>query len=497
MCFVWTYHLGSLPEVELLMEEPFHVKEKWKAKMTRLNLVLLSFSLAKSNRAISLVPTAVATTMIYTKAVWLLLGVLPLQEAASLLDDNNRKNRVTDCANAAMDESVPEPRSAERCLDEDEGITKAIHGTQLLPEKNEYAKEACSYNGDEVSFGVKQTVYEETTRQTLEASVNYMKNIVVNNPGKYSKTIIDACKNQHRLCAFWAANGDCDNNPAYMKINCAPVCQSCDYIDFDNRCPRDPNLRDAWGPGDLNRMFERLIENSERYNVTVLSRPRVSQVGDFIRSQALEEIDCPWLVMMDNFLTDEGADRMIQMGSELGFQRSLEPNGTEADGSYKAAPTPNRTSYEARCLDSCQKDDVTRAIRGSLEEVTGVPQMNIEQYLLLRYEPGQLFRLHHDYNDLGANRPAGPRILTFFLYLSDVNEGGGTNFPGICNGKNITVSPKKGRALLWPNVMNANPEEKDPRLQHAGLPVEKGIKFALSTFLYLRNFQAAYEARCT
>lgn len=35
----------------------------------------------------------------------------------------------------------------------------------------------------------------------------------------------------------------------------------------------------------------------------------------------------------------------------------------------------------------------------------------------------------------------GPRILTFFLYLSDVEEGGETGFPKM----NLQVTPKKGR----------------------------------------------------
>jgi hypothetical protein len=36
------------------------------------------------------------------------------------------------------------------------------------------------------------------------------------------------------------------------------------------------------------------------------------------------------------------------------------------------------------------------------------------------------------------------------MYLSDVDAGGGTDFPRL----GITVMPKKGRALLWPSVYN-------------------------------------------
>ena len=68
----------------------------------------------------------------------------------------------------------------------------------------------------------------------------------------------------------------------------------------------------------------------------------------------------------------------------------------------------------------------------------------------------------HDYIVHQKDRLCGPRVLTFFLYLSDVDEGGGTSFADL----GIVVSPKKGRALLWPSVMNYDPSLKDGRTRH-------------------------------
>lgn len=53
-------------------------------------------------------------------------------------------------------------------------------------------------------------------------------------------------------------------------------------------------------------------------------------------------------------------------------------------------------------------------------------------------------------------------MLTLFLYLNDVEEGGGTHFPLL----DITVQPKKGSALLWPSVVDADVEQKDFRTDH-------------------------------
>ena len=42
---------------------------------------------------------------------------------------------------------------------------------------------------------------------------------------------------------------------------------------------------------------------------------------------------------------------------------------------------------------------------------------------ILRYELGQLYKAHHDSDQEDVALACGPRILTFFLYLSDVEEG--------------------------------------------------------------------------
>ena len=68
------------------------------------------------------------------------------------------------------------------------------------------------------------------------------------------------------------------------------------------------------------------------------------------------------------------------------------------------------------------------------------------------------------------------KLRNFFLFsLSDRNDveaGGGTNFPIL----DLTVMPKKGRVLIWPSVLDDNPNDKDDLTEHQALPVEKGIK---------------------
>jgi prolyl 4-hydroxylase len=91
------------------------------------------------------------------------------------------------------------------------------------------------------------------------------------------------------------------------------------------------------------------------------------------------------------------------------------------------------------------------------------------------------------------DRQCGPRILTFFLYLSDVEEGGGTNFPQL----DITVMPKLGRALLWPSTLNAEPMKKDGRMMHQALDVISGTKFAANGWIHMFDYSTPQKKGCT
>jgi len=134
-----------------------------------------------------------------------------------------------------------------------------------------------------------------------------------------------------------------------------------------------------------------------------------------------------------------------------------------------------------------------------IQNVTGVPIDNYESFQVLRYMPGQQYRPHHDMSRSDNMLASGPRIYTFFLYLSDVEEGGETEFPLIKrpSGATVKVKPRRGSALLWPSVMNDNPTMQDPRTRHAALPVEKGVKFACNAWIHLFDYHVPNLWGCT
>jgi prolyl 4-hydroxylase len=143
-------------------------------------------------------------------------------------------------------------------------------------------------------------------------------------------------------------------------------------------------------------------------------------------------------------------------------------------------------------LEECYDDALTKNVLTKIENLTGIPDANSEYLQLLKYEVGQFYNTHHDYIHFHLERAQGVRILTVFLYLNDVDEGGGTNFPQL----NVTVEAKRGRVLLWPSVKNESPDVKDFRTEHQALPVIKGIKYGANAWLHQRDFKAPFQENC-
>jgi prolyl 4-hydroxylase len=106
-----------------------------------------------------------------------------------------------------------------------------------------------------------------------------------------------------------------------------------------------------------------------------------------------------------------------------------------------------------------------------ITNITKIPETNSEYLQLLKYTPVEFYKTHHDYLEFGRTRQSGARLITVFLYLNEVEEGGGTEFPDY----DITVTPKRGRALIWPSVKDEDPDEMDERTEHQALPVIKGV----------------------
>lgn len=354
------------------------------------------------------------------------------------------------------------------------------------------------------------------TLLVIRQTISYMRNFILREKPTHtlSENTIQKCTNRHDKCAFWSAIGECENNTAWMATNCAPSCRSCHFIDFATRCPPiDANARPGLDAGGLNRMFENIVATApgnrsveERdtdsdmppYTVTVHSRPWTVDEAETVTDESSDEKygGPPWVVTFDSLITDEECQHLIELGYKAEYKRSEDVGAAKFDGSFSGTKSERRTSENAWCTDKigCRGDAIAQRIMARIESITGVASSNYEDFQILRYEEGQFYRAHHDYILHQKDRQCGPRILTFFLYLSDVEAGGGTSFPNLGP---LTIMPKRGRAVLWPSVRNDDPMSIDSRTRHEALPVEKGTKFAANAWIHQHDYVAAHRKGCT
>ncbi|KAL7552255.1 hypothetical protein ACHAWF_015490 [Thalassiosira exigua] len=256
------------------------------------------------------------------------------------------------------------------------------------------------------------------TWEVIRKTVTYMQNDIYGPDPKHSlsKEILEQCINREELCAFWAVIGECEVNKSYMKTKCAPSCQTCEMIDMKERCPPlGDDVRPALLPGELNAMFERIVrtapgnqtdtdaeieEGLTNYTVHIHSRPAPFETdGEPVISKERDLEQPPWIITFENFMTEEECQRLIELGHRNKYERSEDVGSILADGSYDSVKSVGRTSENAWCSfrNECRSDSMVKEVHERIAKVTGIPAENSEDLQMLRYEPGQFYRQHHDY----------------------------------------------------------------------------------------------------
>lgn len=181
---------------------------------------------------------------------------------------------------------------------------------------------------------------------------------------------------------------------------------------------------------------------------------------------------------IDNFLTEDECDYLCDIIEKNNYRSQVAGNG---DNTSTILDT--RTSNSSTLNDS---DPIIKMINKQIADELQVPYENGEVLQGQIYQVGQEFKHHHDWfvGDGYINHclVSGQRTWTCMVYLNDVEEGGGTDFPKI----NITFTPKKGKAVFW-NHFDSNGKE-NPNNLHAGLPVEKGKKIIITKWFREKEY---------
>ena len=120
----------------------------------------------------------------------------------------------------------------------------------------------------------------------------------------------------------------------------------------------------------------------------------------------------PWIVTFDDLLTPDECDGIIEaVGGKKG--EYIKPSTTakqsrDKNGRLMITDVPDqiRTSHNAWCQHAgCYRHPTHIEVIKRIMGIVGPPHNNAEHMQLLKYGPGEYYRLHHDWIHEQARRP--------------------------------------------------------------------------------------------
>jgi hypothetical protein len=211
-----------------------------------------------------------------------------------------------------------------------------------------------------------------------------------------------------------------------------------------------------------------------------------SRTEHYLQGARILNRETPWVAEFPNYLIDEEVDELIRIAALEGYRIE--------DEHPKHVRDVNVTNCDSV---RCMRQPLVTELYRRVSEFMGFHPNNFECMEFIDYSPGQHYVWHAD--EYSWKEPitdpmavlAGPRLLTMFYYLSDVEDGGQTAFAGqdsTGRTQRLAVTPKKGKVILWAN-MKSNWRFNEPSAVHSALPVRKGRKLAGTLWIHASGFR--------
>ena len=198
----------------------------------------------------------------------------------------------------------------------------------------------------------------------------------------------------------------------------------------------------------------------------------------------------PYVYYIDNFLTDEECDFIIEKSKKnlklAGVSYLNKDKEQFKTGSYKGRTNSSYWMEHDKYPESlkiCKK--IAKQLKCNYK--------HFESFQVIQYNENEHYDYHYDAYDKNETEKykkycgqRGNRIKTVLVYLSDVEEGGGTGFNSLPDYDSpIEIQAKKGRMVVFYNLKDDG--SLHPGTRHAGLPVIQGETWAFNLWLRERE----------
>lgn len=188
--------------------------------------------------------------------------------------------------------------------------------------------------------------------------------------------------------------------------------------------------------------------------------------------KVLMKMDKPFITYLDNVLSIEECDQLIQLS-----RNRLQPSEIIDPITGEKKAVPGRTSKGAYY--DLNETSLISTIENRIAEITSQPIEHGEGLQVLNYDIGEEYKAHFDYfpaNQVDIEK-GGQRVATFLLYLNDVEAGGETIFPKT----GLSIVPKKGAAIYFHYGNSFG--QVDRMSLHSSIPVLAGEKWVATKWI--------------
>jgi prolyl 4-hydroxylase len=210
----------------------------------------------------------------------------------------------------------------------------------------------------------------------------------------------------------------------------------------------------------------------------------------------------PRLLLVKNFISKQECDAIINTAKPRLQHSSVAvvKNNQQASEAENQIRTSSTAWLDSRSTGLTLLDDITRRVY----ELVQVPMNHAEDMQVLHYGFKQHYHAHHDFFDpkvypTEEYKKGHNRMITVFMYLSDVEEGGETNFPYATGDTQLRsydkcemglkVKPKLGDCIVFYSMKSEahrpDGNQLDHNSLHAGCDVIKGDKWSAN--YWIRN----------